>query len=347
MISPKVSIIVPVYNVENYIQKCVKSLTEQSLKDIEIILIDDESPDSCPKICDDFTRMDKRIKVIHKRNEGLGLARNSGINIAKGEYIAFCDSDDYVDDKMYETLYQFMEINSLDVAYCNYILDTNGKFNYKTGSPHKNMLFIGKQETRNFVLEMIGPNPNYPSDVKYMISSCMAMYSSKIIKNYSVRFMCERIVLSEDTLFNLDILVHATNIGYCSEQLYYYRYNPVSLSRTFNHEKAKTFTTLIEEVRKRLVKSFTLKEYKLHYYRFVFYIFRLLIKYEAIKNIDGERKKHIRERCSNSLLDDVYREYPYRAFPFGKRLFFVAMKRKWIRLLIIMSIVENYIRKNI
>ena len=85
---PKISIIVPVYNVEQYINRCIDSLLGQTLKDIEIILVDDGSPDQCPQICDEYARKDSRIKVIHKKNNGLGYARNSGLELATGEYIA-------------------------------------------------------------------------------------------------------------------------------------------------------------------------------------------------------------------------------------------------------------------
>ena len=98
---PKVSIIVPVYNVEKYLVRCMESLLNQTLKEIEIILVDDGSPDNCPQMCDEYARRDSRVKVIHKSNAGLGYARNSGLDVAVGEYIAFVDSDDYVDTSMY------------------------------------------------------------------------------------------------------------------------------------------------------------------------------------------------------------------------------------------------------
>ena len=97
----KVSIIVPVYNVEKYIDRCMKSLMNQTLHEIEIILVDDGSPDSCPQMCDEYAKQDTRVKVIHKENAGLGYARNSGLEIATGEYVAFVDSDDYVDTQMF------------------------------------------------------------------------------------------------------------------------------------------------------------------------------------------------------------------------------------------------------
>ena len=96
MKQPKISIIVPIYNVEKYLDECMLSLLNQTLKDIEIILVDDESPDNCPKMCDDYAKKDKRVIVIHKKNGGQVSARQAGLDAAKGEYLMFLDSDDYI-----------------------------------------------------------------------------------------------------------------------------------------------------------------------------------------------------------------------------------------------------------
>ncbi len=101
----KVSVVVPVYNVEKYLERCIESIRNQTLEDIEIILVDDGSPDNCPKICDGFAEKDSRIKVIHKKNGGLSSARNAGIYAATGEYIGYIDSDDYAEPDMFEILY--------------------------------------------------------------------------------------------------------------------------------------------------------------------------------------------------------------------------------------------------
>ena len=105
MPQPKVSIIVPVYNVENYLERCISSLRNQTLEDIEIILVDDSSTDSSLEICNKMAMEDSRIKVIHKENEGAGLARNEALRVATGEYIGFLDSDDFVEADMFKTLY--------------------------------------------------------------------------------------------------------------------------------------------------------------------------------------------------------------------------------------------------
>lgn len=118
-----VSIIVPVYNVDKYIHKCIKSLLNQTLRNIEIILVNDGSTDESGKICDEYSKIDNRIKVIHKINEGLSSARNAGIDIANGEYLGFVDSDDWVDETMYEKLYNNAIKFNASIAQCN-ILNT-------------------------------------------------------------------------------------------------------------------------------------------------------------------------------------------------------------------------------
>ena len=114
------SVIIPVYKVEAYLEKCVNSVRNQTYKNIEIILVDDGSPDNCPEICDRFAKEDDRITVIHKQNGGQGSARNMGLDIAKGSYIAFIDSDDYVDENMYEIMIEALERTNSDMSFCGF-----------------------------------------------------------------------------------------------------------------------------------------------------------------------------------------------------------------------------------
>ena len=129
---PKVSVIIPTYNVERQLPRCVDSIINQSLREIEIILVDDGSPDKCPQICDEYKERDSRIKVIHKTNGGLSDARNAGLNLATGEYILFLDSDDWIDEIMLERLYYRASTDFSDVVVCSYIIDySNNNFSIK------------------------------------------------------------------------------------------------------------------------------------------------------------------------------------------------------------------------
>ena len=115
---PRISIIVPVYRVERYLNKCIESILNQTLTDFELILVDDGSPDKCPEFCDRYANRDSRIKVIHKPNGGLSDARNTGIREARGEYIGFVDGDDYIMPEMYQRLYELITVNKADMASC-------------------------------------------------------------------------------------------------------------------------------------------------------------------------------------------------------------------------------------
>jgi glycosyltransferase involved in cell wall biosynthesis len=120
--NPKISIIVPVYKVEPYIRKCVDSILAQTLTDFELILVDDGSPDNCGEICGNYAKKDYRVKVIHKDNGGLSSARNAGLDIAKGDFIGFVDSDDWIEPDMYELLYDMCIKNKCEIANCTSII---------------------------------------------------------------------------------------------------------------------------------------------------------------------------------------------------------------------------------
>lgn len=121
-----ISVIVPIYNVEKYLGKCVDSVINQTYENLEIILVDDGSLDNCPQICDEYANLDSRIKVIHKKNGGLSDARNAGMNIATGDYISFIDSDDYISDDFIETLYTTMITENSDIAECDIVRFEDG-----------------------------------------------------------------------------------------------------------------------------------------------------------------------------------------------------------------------------
>ena len=126
-----ISIIIPVYKVEKYLEKCIQSVINQTYENLQIILVDDGSPDNCGKICDEYAQKDHRIEVIHKSNGGLSDARNKGLEIAKGEYIGFVDSDDYIEADMYEVLYNLLKQYNADVSICNFYTVSQGKISIK------------------------------------------------------------------------------------------------------------------------------------------------------------------------------------------------------------------------
>lgn len=148
----KISIIVPIYNVEKYLKKCVESLINQTYKNIEIILVDDESPDNCPILCEEYKKKDNRIKVIHKKNGGLSDARNKGLEEATGEYILFVDSDDYIE---LDTCMKFISIlcgRNVDIAVGNAVKVINNKREFIKHTSKNSKIISGKEYLKEELL---------------------------------------------------------------------------------------------------------------------------------------------------------------------------------------------------
>lgn len=153
MMEPLISVIVPVYKVEKYLNKCVESIIRQTYDNLEIILVDDGSPDNCPIMCDLWAKKDHRIQVIHKQNGGLSDARNAGLNIARGELISFIDSDDWIEQDFFQSLYYALSKNDADIAECATSYDTEDGKLLRVREEAPNSLLDHKEALRRLVLE--------------------------------------------------------------------------------------------------------------------------------------------------------------------------------------------------
>lgn len=213
-----ISVIVPVYNVEKYLERCVDSLLAQTYKNLEIILVDDGSTDRSGEICDKYRLCDDRIIVVHKENGGLSSARNAGLEIASGEYIGFIDSDDWVDKKMYEVLLQNLVIHNADISDVDSItIDHYG--------------FIENKEERIDVKDGQNMLKDYFILDKYSV--CRKLYKKEVIG--SDRFPIGKI--NEDICTNYKFLKNASRIVKSSLIMYYYFTNPNSITGTMFKEK--------------------------------------------------------------------------------------------------------------
>jgi glycosyltransferase involved in cell wall biosynthesis len=147
--SSLISIIIPVYKTEFYLRKCLNSIVNQSYKNLEIILVDDGSPDTCGKICDEYAALDSRIKVIHQKNRGLSAARNAGLKIATGEYIGFTDSDDWIENDMFETLYLGALKYGTDITICGYFSVKGAKYRERR---EEHTVLLGREDALHHLL---------------------------------------------------------------------------------------------------------------------------------------------------------------------------------------------------
>ena len=232
-----VSVIIPVYNTEKYLNNCVESVIRQSESCLEIILVDDGSTDSSSVLCDEWTKKDSRVKVIHKANEGLGFTRNAGLNVASGKYISFLDSDDTLDEDTYKNCIAYMENYTAQVCYFGRkSMDKDGVFHEKNKIPEK-LFFYGDEIRQEFAKIYFGPLPCEEKDNYIQGSACCVLYERKLIEDNQIRFCSERQYLSEDTFFNLDICKYAECVCILPKNLYNYTYNEVSLTKLYSKTK--------------------------------------------------------------------------------------------------------------
>ena len=238
---PKVSIVVPVYKVEKYLDRCVQSLRNQTLQDIEIILVDDGSPDRCPEMCDEYARQDSRIHVIHKKNGGLSSARNAGIANAVGEYIGFVDSDDDVDETMYEQLLGVAEKTNVDYVMGDYIrFHADGSCYLVT----KNI--EGGLYSKDRIRKEIYPQLIMTEAVDYgpCLSVCLALYRKNFLDQYQLSFD-EEVKWSEDNIFSAIAGYQCNSFYYYKGAgLYHYRENPGTITTSYRKGAWDVYCTM-------------------------------------------------------------------------------------------------------
>ncbi len=199
---PKISVIVPVYKVEPYLERCINSILIQTLSDFELILIDDGSPDNCGEICDKYANSDNRIKVIHKANGGLSSARNAGLKIASGEWLTFIDSDDWVHKEYLERLYYACIDNGVDISVCSYFQTEgneleikNEKFGIELYSPES--LWVKNQVNATIACAKL-----YKKDLWSGIKFPVGKLHEDEYTTYKLLFKCEKIAYTEAEMYN-------------------------------------------------------------------------------------------------------------------------------------------------
>lgn len=232
----KFSVVVPIYNVEKYIGELIESLLRQTLKDIEIILVDDGSPDNSGVICDKYAAQDNRIIVIHKKNGGVSAARNDGLEIAKGEYIMFCDSDDWLPLDALQKLYEEGKRTDADIVVGEVFQSENGENKmaryYEKSFTTQGIDFIRKMIQADFyktycpMPHPVGPAFGYGGPWNKAVKL-------SLIKNNGIKFDVRVKGIFDDIIYTAYILANAKVVSYIQEPVYYYRILPTSITHTF------------------------------------------------------------------------------------------------------------------
>lgn len=238
----KISVIIPIYNVEEYLEDCLQSVFKQSLDGIEVILVDDGSTDGSGKICDKYI---ERAVVIHKSNGGLSSARNAGLKVATGKYVFFLDSDDWLEEDCLERLYRLGEEHNVDFVRFR-LKNENGE----TISMGKDALLSTGLYTRDRIVSELYPYLICSNNLELgvIIGAWRSLYRRTFLSDNNLCFN-EQVKYSEDVLFST-ILLHKTNSFYYTDDTMYYHYrlNPASISKSFRADRLSVYKVLWQEI---------------------------------------------------------------------------------------------------
>jgi len=218
-----ISVIVPVYKVEQYLRRCVDSILAQTYTNIEVILIDDGSPDGCPAICDEYAEKDSRVVVIHQKNAGVSAARNAGLDVAKGEYIGFVDSDDWIEPDMYEVLLELATKNNVDISAVGFCINDDFCDNKSTAE-------VEIISQRDAIIAFLN-GKIYPA-------IWHKLFEARIIKN--IRFVND-FTIGEDLIFTLEAIDNSNGFACSSTQYYHYFQRQDSAIHSINKKCLSVF----------------------------------------------------------------------------------------------------------
>lgn len=331
----KISFIVPVYNVEKYLETCLNTLRTQTIDDFEAILVDDGSTDSSGAICDEYARMDCRFKVIHQENGGLAVARNSGQRVAVGDWISFVDSDDWIESTYIEKLLPYMEQN-YELIFFQY--EEAGLRYSKSYRSAKDIYVLGQNEFNLLVQDSIDTGIGNRLRVlkPYRAQAWTKIYKKNFLDKYS---LCAnpRLRRSQDVVFSLEVYNYAAKGILIPEILYHYRIIGESLSHQYSKNQIPRLTCLMEEMGKYIKENERMQKYLLLYDRRVAITFVNFCLQDYChpqnKQRYGERRQSFLSKRQEMPFSAVYSGLHIKDYGFPKGILVFCAKYRWFLLL--------------
>jgi len=350
---PKVSTIVSIYNIENYVEKCIDSLIGQTLKEIEIILVDDGSSDECTNIMQNYALQYPNIIAIHKENGGLSSARNAGLAVASGEYCIFLDGDDWIADDMLNKLYQSAKSKDSDMVMCSYyrVIDKEIHISQEV---YQKVFAINEyrdhdQIIKEFLYQLVGANPTGQCDVTLNMCVWRNLYRTRLIREHNVIFESERQYISEDIIFHLDLFPYINSVTTVPKPLYYYRFNQNSLTKRYHPDRFDKECYLYQAIQQRIPVITDDKELVLRANRSFIGRARSCITAEVNDNKKQNmflRLKNIQRIVNNENLKGVLKKYPIKELPFLLRVVTWLMKMRCSLLLYMIFGIKRFWHNN-
>jgi glycosyltransferase involved in cell wall biosynthesis len=326
----------PVYKVEMYLEKAVGSILKQTLREIELILVDDGSPDNCGKMADMYAEADDRIRVIHQENTGLGPARNAGLKAGRGEYVGFVDSDDWIEPRMYEVMYHAARVNGCDIVMCGCVRENAGGRSETVILPMEEGVY-GKEDILNKVLfPMVARNFDEDPWKSVINSVWKNIYRRELLVQNRIGFQSERLAYAEDLLFNLEAFVHAERLFILNQPFYHYRHNISSLSNVYRTGFNRMNQRLYGEMEHFVIRYGLEDECRvLLQKRMVEMAFAMVINVLKPGNPAPLCRKigQIHEILKLPQVNQAMREFRTKGLPLAKRILYFCFKKEFPGLL--------------
>lgn len=299
---PKVSIVVPVYGVEPYLRKCLDSIARQTFDDIEVVVIDDGSPDGCPAIIDDFVKRDSRFRAIHKANAGVSAARNDGIDHASGEYVFFCDSDDWMPPDAISLLLEAAEASDADVSIGDYIESSDAGERQLT--MFSNSFSTSSRASIDLIQKAVfnKGRANYKcNDFEYargLGAPWHHLIKMSLIMRSGIKFNCQVGGLFDDGLFMLEVFEHAKRVVYTQNPTYYYRVVGTSITHGYKPDLLLRYQKVYFELENFISRYNKDEKFKRAYYVRVYaYLNKSMTAYFQ----NPENKERLTQRYSEYI----------------------------------------------
>lgn len=343
----KISIIVPVYNVEKYLSKCLDSLIGQTYKNIEIICVNDGSPDSCDEILDNYSKNDNRIRIITKKNEGLSAARNDALKICTGQYVMFVDSDDWIDTDMCEVMYKTVVENQADVCMCCYTKEFGNNSSVESIFGH-DIVLEGEEFREKFyrrLFGLCGEELRNPEKCDSIVSAWMQLFKREIVSD--VEFIDTKIIGTEDLMFQIIAYRNCKKFVYIDKPMYHYlKINQSSLTSLYKPNLYWQREKMFDLIDKVIYEDKLPETYKNALSnRIALNIIgmglnerysdkNILKKAEAMKNI-----------LKSKRYKEAFRRLDYSYFPVVWRIFFLMCRMRLALPLTIMFYIIEFLRK--
>lgn len=323
-----ISVVIPVYNVEKYLTQCIESILNQSYKDYEIILVDDGSTDNSSIICDSYEKY-SNITVVHKNNEGLGYARNTGIKHAKGEYVMFVDSDDYLRTDTLEKLFNDLSNNKSDTCIGGYTRVSNDGEELFEDVPNFCVYDGTDSVSKEFFPRLLGSSPEKKDAFRPSVWN--ALYSMEIIRSNNLLFPSERELIAEDIVFDIEYYKYSKKVVLSANSGYCYRVTPGSLTQKYKPDRFEKIVYLFEYILKRVT---TLRYADICTLRAKRQFFVYLYASISQENIDlskatlSKALKNIKKICNHSFTKFCISTYPVVKMGIAQTIFIILVKLK-------------------